>query len=194
LVQAGAHLDTEDGAQLSAFKLAPNFEMAAYIAQATGAAIITDHPIRWKEILLAMVSRNEKPALHLRGLTDKIKSTNFSLLPDCMQIQSWWLEARPQPHPPIFRDVFRYLGRIANNGTKPNVEDRLRARFKRAHQDYETAVRKSGAHSRTSRVNVVFPEGGIYDSTISRLLLMSSSEQHAPSVHKAFYFQPQVDQ
>ena len=193
VLQEGAHLDTDDVAQLSTFKLAPNFEMAAYIAQATGAAIITDHPIRWKEILLAMSFRSEKPRLHLRALTDKIKSTSFSLLPDCVQIQNWWIDGQPQPHPPVFREVLRYLSRIVDNGTKPNVEDRLRAKFERAHQAYETAVRKSGAFSRPTQMNVVFPEGGIYDSTISRLLLMSSSEHHASTVPMAFFVKPQKE-
>ncbi len=42
----------EGAARLNMAKLAPNFEMAMYLAQATGASIVTDSPARWQEILM----------------------------------------------------------------------------------------------------------------------------------------------
>ena len=38
------------GGQMNMFKLVPNFEMTMYLAQATGACIVTDSPFRWKEV------------------------------------------------------------------------------------------------------------------------------------------------
>jgi len=60
--------DDERGGHLSAMKLMPNFEMAMYLAQATGSCIVTDSAARWQEIRQtahrrARVSGIEVPAL-----------------------------------------------------------------------------------------------------------------------------------
>ena len=44
----------EKGGQMSMMKLAPNFEMAMYVAQATGSYIVTDSSFRWQEIRRAI--------------------------------------------------------------------------------------------------------------------------------------------
>lgn len=41
------HATPSGGGQLRMLKLAPNFEMAMYLAQVTGAAIVTDCALRW---------------------------------------------------------------------------------------------------------------------------------------------------
>ena len=40
----------EEGAQMNMMKLAPNFEMSMYVAQATGSCIVTDNLFRWQEL------------------------------------------------------------------------------------------------------------------------------------------------
>jgi hypothetical protein len=47
----------EKGGQFNMMKLAPNFEMTMYLAQATGASIVTDNRFRWMEITKAARSR-----------------------------------------------------------------------------------------------------------------------------------------
>lgn len=190
VLQAGAHLDGKDGGQFQTFKLAPNFEMAMYMAQATGAAIITDHPMRWKELLFTILMRNGDQANHLPGLANKIARSRFSFAQHNGEILEWWWKDRLQPHVPVFRDAYRYLGRVDSKGVKPNFEQRITAQFTRAHDAYETAIRKADLVRRETRIQCAFPKGGIYDSTISRLLLMSSSEHHVQSVPMAFFIDP----
>jgi len=189
VLQDGAFLDGEGGGQFSMFKLAPNFEMAMYVAQATGAAIITDHPMRWKEILFTILARGGSPVHHLSELAGAIEDSRFSIPQHYEEIFKWWLEERPLPHKEIFRNAFRYLGQVDTKGAKPNFEQRLRAQFGRAHHEYETAIRKADLLRREVRIQCAFPKGGIYDSTITRLLLMSSSEHHIHSVPMAFFLQ-----
>ena len=189
VLQEGACLDSgEEGAQLAAFKLAPNFEMAMYVAQATGAAIITDHPLRWKEILFTILMRDGDALHNLPGLAKAIGSTSFSMAQHYGEIFEWWLDKRPRPHVPILRDAYRYLSRVDARGVKPNFEQRLAVQFARAHMEYETAIAKADLMHQEARVQCAFPKGGIYDSTITRLLLMSSSEHHVQSVPMALYF------
>lgn len=185
VLQNGPHLS--DGGQFSSFKLAPNFEMAMYVAQATGAAIITDHPMRWKEILSSIVMRGGSTAHHVSELAATIGSSRFSIAQRFDEIFQWWLEERPQPHRPVWSNTYRYLRRVEATGTKPNIEKRLAAEFRRAHGKYEAAITKSEILCRKVLIQCAFPRSGIYDSTISRLLLMSSSEHHTQSVPMAFF-------
>ena len=48
VLQEGSLEGGKGGGQMNMFKLVPNFEMTMYLAQATGACIVTDSPFRWK--------------------------------------------------------------------------------------------------------------------------------------------------
>tara|TARA_R110001606_G_scaffold191092_1_gene339058 strand:+ start:1488 stop:3923 length:2436 start_codon:yes stop_codon:yes gene_type:complete len=194
VLQDGAELGSENGAQLSTFKLAPNFEMAMYIAQATGASIVTDHPARWQEILFTILMRGEHPDHHLPSLAHAIQCTDFSIPQHYADVFEYWASRHDRPHAAVFRDAFRYLGRIGNNGVKPNFEKSLRSRFERGHKNYQDYIDKADLIHTKVRIQTAFPENGIYESTITRLLLMSSSEHHLPSVPMAFYVKPQTPQ
>jgi hypothetical protein len=188
VLQDGALLDSGgEGGQLSMFKLAPNFEMAMFIAQATGAAIVTDHPLRWKEILFTILMRDGDAVHHLPSLARAIGLRQFSMAQHYGEIFEWWFHKQPQPHVPVLRDAYKYLSRIGARGVKPNVEQRLAARFARAHKEFESAIEEAGLIRRPTSIQCAFPKGGIYDSTITRLLLMSGSDHHVQNVPMAFY-------
>jgi hypothetical protein len=53
MLQDGS-LEGKEGGQMSMFKLAPDFEMTMYLAQAAGACIVTDSPYRWNELTRAI--------------------------------------------------------------------------------------------------------------------------------------------
>ena len=50
VLQEGSLEGGKGGGQMNMFKLVPNFEMTMYLAQATGACIVTDSPFRWTEV------------------------------------------------------------------------------------------------------------------------------------------------
>lgn len=77
-------------------------------------------------------------------------------------------------------------------GQKPNVEANLNSRFIKAHTPAQTVIKKAGVSVTNGRLTCVFPHGGIQDNTVNRLLLMSSSERHLPSVQMAFFIQKAV--
>jgi len=156
----------EVGGQFLTFKLAPNFEMSMYLAQATGAAIITDHPIRWKEFLYAIIARGGQAIHHLIDLADTIQKSRLSILQDPIEIRKWWLDEQPTPHSGVFEGPFRYLGKVDNKGIKQNFEQQLNARFGKAHHEYETVIRKTSLSPGETSIQCAFPNGGIYGSKL----------------------------
>ncbi len=88
------------------------------------------------------------------------------------------------------RDTYKYLTRYAERGAKPNVEQNLAARFARAHIGIEKHFGTKKIWANPGRIQCIFPAGGIQDNNVNRLLLMSSSEDHLPSIPMAFYMTP----
>ena len=53
VLQEGSLEGGKRGGQLTPFKMAPNFEITMYLAQATGSCIVTDSVFRWRELMVA---------------------------------------------------------------------------------------------------------------------------------------------
>ena len=62
----------EEGAQMTMMKLAPNFEMSMYVAQATGSCIVTDNSFRWQELSMAVYRPLRKTEIALPELARRI--------------------------------------------------------------------------------------------------------------------------
>jgi len=95
-------------------------------------------------------------------------------------------------YPALMRDTFKYLSKLGVHGPKPNLESNLAARFARAHTPAQAFIRKAQIPARETRISCVFPPRGVQDNTVNRLLLMSSSERHLPSVPMAFFIEGQA--
>jgi Protein of unknown function (DUF4238) len=74
VLQEGSYAGGEKGGQFNLMKLAPNFEMAMYLAQATGSCIVTDSAFRWREIKKAA----GEPYPGLAPLARDIESAEFA--------------------------------------------------------------------------------------------------------------------
>jgi hypothetical protein len=170
-------------------KLAPNFEMAMYLAQATGSCIITDSLIRWQEIKRAIQRRNREPTPDLSALAHSIQDVRFAFPQHAHHIMALAQDATFATYPALMRDVIKYLSRLSELGAKPNVEANLNARFARAHLLAQATIKKASIIARESRISCAFPAGGIQDNSVNRLLLMSSSERYLQSVPMAFFIE-----
>ena len=178
-----------EGGQMRLMQMAPNFEMAMYIAQATGATIVTDSAFRWQELLRAARPRAKAPPARLAHLAAKVADSEFLFPDDPDRIVGLARERTLAAYPALFGDVLRYLGKVAASGSKPNFEQGLAAQFARHHGEAQSSLRKRGEPGNVGRISCVFAPAGILDNTINRLLLMSSSEHHLPMVPAAFYIQ-----
>ncbi len=186
-LQGGIFGGGEEGGQMRLMQMAPNFEMAMYLAQATGASVVTDSAYRWQEILRAARPRAGAPPARLRELASRIADAEFLFPDDPDRIIGLARERSLADYPRLFGDAFRYLETLAERGPRPNFEQGLAARFARYHAMAQSALRSHGGPANVGRMSCVFAPTGIQDNTINRLLLMSSSEHHLPMVPTAFY-------
>jgi hypothetical protein len=182
----------EKGGQFNMMKLAPNFEMAMYLAQATGACIVTDSVFRWMEIKRAIRERAGAPYPNLATLARNIESSEFAFPQNVADIAAFAFDKTFAAYPALIRDIFKYLSNLSDRGPKPNREAQLTSRFAKAHSPVQTAIKKARIPAKEARISCVFPSGGIQDNTVNRLLLMSSSERHLPSVPMAFFIEGQA--
>jgi hypothetical protein len=176
----------EKGGQFNMMKLAPNFEMAMYLAQATGACIVTDSVFPWMVIKRAIRERAGAPYPNLATLARNIESSEFAFPQNVADIAAFAFDKTFAAYPALIRDIFKYLSNLSDRGPKPNREAQLTSRFAKAHAPVQTAIKKARIPAKEARISCVFPSGGIQDNTVNRLLLMSSSERHLPSVPMAF--------
>ncbi|WP_299346513.1 DUF4238 domain-containing protein [uncultured Maritalea sp.] len=175
------------GGQFDIIKLIPNFEMSMYLAQATGAQILTDSPFRWKELRAALNRRylSTTPALH--DLQTTIQATPF-----CFPLgdEAIWQFKTTQAFSNIasvFDGAFKYLQNRKTDERKPNFELQLAARFQRDKRGVDVALENASVPHALGKVTSIFRLGGFQDNTVNRLLLMSSSEHHLQSVPMATF-------
>lgn len=182
----------EAGGQLTMMRLSPNFEMVMYLAQATGACIVTDAPQRWRELLEALARRGTAPNAGLTDLVRAIAKTPFAFVQDPHDVAAFALDGTFASYASAFGDITAYLHKLETQSRRPNYEAQLLARFGRA----EAAQRQAavlGVQTRQGRMLVALPTPGIRDNTVNRLLLMSSAEHHWSSVPMAVFVRPAED-
>ncbi|WP_377799781.1 DUF4238 domain-containing protein [Bosea eneae] len=182
-------LEGKEGGQMSMFKLAPNFEMTMYLAQATGACIVTDSPFRWSEVKRAIRRWVITETPGLAKFSKEMKAAKFAFPQNVTDVVDHALRTTCGGYPDLFRDLFGYLSHLEERGAKPNREAQLAGRFPKIHAGSQAAIKKSGVVTKEGRISCFLPPGGIQDNTINRLLLMSSSERHLSSVPIAFFIE-----
>jgi len=192
VLQEGSFVSGEKGGLLNLVKLAPNFEMAMYLAQATGACIVTDSFFRWTEIKKASGKLAGRPYPDLATLARDIESSEFAFPQNVEDIGALAFDKTFAAYPALIRDIFKYLSNLSDRGPKPNREAQLISRFAKTHAPAQAAIKKARIPAKEARISCVFPSGGIQDNTVNRLLLMSSSERHLPSVPMAFFIEERV--
>lgn len=174
-----------DGGQFEVMKMAPNFEMAMYLAQATGAQILTDSPFRWKELKLALARRQLNSTPALIELQREIASTSVEFPVGCEAILRVFDDPAFRGTESVFRSAFSYTSTRTVENLKPNFEAQLAARFRRVRGSIRSLIARAKVPTVAARLTTAFCFGGFQDNTVNRLLLMSSSEQHLHCVPMA---------
>ena len=174
---------------MNMYKLAPNFEMTLYLAQASGASIVTDSPFRWKEVQTAIRRRAKAATPGLAPLVTAIEQGKFAFPQKVTDVVQCALDNTCAGYSNLFRDLFKYLVNLEERGAKPNREAQFIRRFAKTHAEAQGEIEKSGMSVKKGRVSCMLPPGGIQDNTVSRLLLMSSSDRHLSSIPMAFFIE-----
>jgi hypothetical protein len=188
VLQEGSLEGGKSGGQLTPFKMAPNFEITMYLAQATGACIVTDTVFRWRE-LNAAAGHGIRGASPLAQLQTSMERAKFVFPSDAQGIVALAERGIFKGYTALMRKIFKSLSSNSAKGPKPNFEASLNAEFQRIQASVVAAAKKSGAQLSEARISCLYPAGGIQDNTVNRLLLMSSSEQHLASAPMALFVQ-----
>jgi len=189
VLQEGSLEGGEGGGQMSMFKLAPNFEMTMYLAQATGSCIVTDSPFRWSEVQGAIRRRYKAATPGLAPLVTDIERSKFAFPQSATDVVAAALSKTGAGYPDVFRHLFKYLSNLEERGAKPNREAQFVGRFAKAHAAAQADFRKSRVPLKDGRISCVLPPGGMQDNGVNRLLLMSSSDRHLSNVPMAFFIE-----
>ncbi|CAH0340491.1 DUF4238 domain-containing protein [Rhizobium sp. CECT 9324] len=175
------------GGQLELMKMAPNFEMSMYLAQATGAQILTDSPFRWRELQGALNRRHLGVAPALEELRTTIGSSPIRFPLGFSPLAQLKSGGAFDGVSSVFSSAYRYLHKTRPGAAKPNFEAHLVTRFERGKRLADAAIESVKIPHMLGKVSSIFRLGGLQDNTINRLLLMSSSEHHLQSVPMATY-------
>lgn len=152
VLQEGSYAGGEKGGQFNLMKLAPNFEIAMYLAQATGSCIVTDSAFRWREIKKAA----GKPYPGLAPLARDIESAKFAFPQNSEDVGAFAFGKTFAAYPALFRDICKYLPRLDERGPKPNREAQLIGRFGKVHAAAQAAIKKARVPAKEARISCSF--------------------------------------
>ncbi len=175
--------------QFQILSMAPNFELAMYLAQATGSVIVTHSNFRWRELKLA-----RQNAAHLDGVAQILESDigNFahrltadpnasfhqrldgSFAHARTALRRFVLAARP------------VVGRIGDQNAQELVTE-LDIGFRKAAEE----AHPSSELSFDSTIDWLLPRDGLVHNNVQRLLLMSGNDNHLDRVSMALRLVPQ---
>jgi len=192
VLQDGTLDGGKDGGQFDVLKLAPNFEMTLYLAQATGSVIITDDQFRWAEILRTVSRRRDgQPAVP--AFANRLAASTFRFPQWANDVEDLASKDTLRAYPTLIGSLCKYQSKIGTTGRKPNVEASIAARFSRVHEEAQKSIQKAQIPTKTAQIVCQAPVGGIQDNTINRLLLMSSAERYLSNVPMAFFIQEKAE-
>ena len=106
----------EKGGQFNLMKLAPNFEMAMYLAQATGSCIVTDSPFRWGEVRRAIRRQTGGPLPVSPPSRVTSSAPRLRSLQDVADVAALASNKTFAVYPALMRDVFKYLSNLGDRG------------------------------------------------------------------------------
>jgi hypothetical protein len=180
LLQDDAICGTERG-QVIVSNMSPNFEMSLFIAQATGALLITDNRTRWEEITRAQNRTNGVINYPWNDLTNFIKGKEQVLSADERENFALRRSGKLQGLRSAMRHIYNAVTTTALNA---GTVDRLKQRFEMACSGNFTKTGET-ENSFKASFECLIPEGGIVHNNVQRLLLSSEVQHHTNSVPMA---------
>ena len=177
------------GGQLMMSSLSPNFEMALFMAQITGSAILTDSETRWDEFVRSQSASDGKISYLMKSLTDIINDNKYILSADPDLNFDQAVGAKFGVLRKLFHEV---LIHTKEKRSEPSVS--LLEKYK---SDFETGMKNTGEAYNTqeqslfkARLKFLIPQGGFAHNNVQRLLIKSGSSGHLNNVPMSIFLEP----
>lgn len=189
---------TKNGGQLAMMNLSPNFELAFFIAQATGSFLFTDNQHRWMEIMHAYKQDDEAGAHNWEPLTSNINRLNYTLYENPFYTFKLRRLGKLGKIRKAFRNIYSAIQTETDLSKIEMLTDQLKQEFTEAH---EISVRELGISKRTDKDNIndmseynfncnfncVIPLGGFRANNVQRILLSYGNTNYLKSVPMAIF-------
>lgn len=175
----------DQGGQLLAFQMAPNFEMSLFVAQISGAFLLTDSLYRWEEIRNSQSKQDGIVVYHWDDLSRLVN--NFEYRINANPEESFRL--RVEGNFGNIRKTFRCMySAIQDNKDIPNANsiERLKNEFI---VGYATSKKddNKGKYCFSGKFTCLIPQGGFVHNNVQRMLLTCGSKNHLNSVPMAIF-------
>lgn len=176
------------GAQLMMSSMAPNLEMSLYIAQATGAAILTDSMTRWEEIKSVQIKDNGNVSYPFSSISDFIGDKIFTFSADSKQLFDNGVTSTYGNIRKLFRELL--------NKSKQDIDSLDEVFVNRCIDDFQKAfdsimkvIDAQDEKLYRGKINIIIPRNGFAHNNAQRLLLMSGSQGHLNNVSMSIFIE-----
>lgn len=184
-----------NGGQINMNSMAPNFEMALFLAQITGAVLLTDSPTRWEEFNNAQAPQGILTQTSWTGLIAKIEEMNFPFNYELEAICTLWRENRFGKMRKAWQNLYDvvYQGNavdpqaVAKNLQKELFEACEIAKHEMLNLKNSDPHLNFDKYSFNATFTCIIPSGGIANTNVLRFLLTSGLEEYAKNVPIAIF-------
>lgn len=169
-------MDSGEGGQFTQFRMGPNYEMALFVAQVTGSVLVTDSGSRWRELVTSQHRNQGIINYPWNQVLDKLSS-----IPIDHQFLKTFQKSQHQFS--ATRDFIKSVDLMVLNN------DRNAARLAILADQAKNIVGQLGRTTeqiKTSTLEVLCPEGGLYDGYVQRLLARSSCTKYDHQVRSIY--------
>lgn len=169
-------INSGEGGQFIQFRMGPNYEMALFVAQVTGSVLVTDSGSRWRELVTSQ-HRNQ-------GIIDypwsQVLDKLISIPIDYQFLKTF---QKSQDQCSAARNFMKSADLMVLNN------DRDAAKLTMMADQVKNIIGLIGQATdqiATSALEILCPEGGLYDAHVQRLLARSSCTKYDHQVRSIY--------
>ena len=178
-----------NGGQLMMCSLAPNFEMALFLAQVTGSIIFTDSETRFGELKSAQFKEGNCISYPLAEISDFIQTLQFAYSANPLISYQNSINWSFGSFRKWLRDLLVSIQK--NKFTSDGVFiERLKATASAAHEEFQRSTDANDHLGFSAKMGLLMPKGGFVHNNVQRLLLKTGSEHHSDAVPMAAFVEP----
>jgi uncharacterized protein YchJ len=185
-----------NGGQVTTMNMAPGFEIALFLAQATGAIVFTDSPTRWKELVQAQHQEGLAVSTKWTELINYIRDMDFPFNIDVDTIISLWRDGKlgkmRNVWSNIYSSIFSY-DLSDKNGVMKQLKMEIASACEAAHKEMSSAKPSNFSeddfekYTFNARLDCIIPSGGIENNNVLRLLVTCGVNNYLKSVPMAIF-------
>ena len=184
-----------NGGQVDLNSMAPNFEMALFLAQITGAILLTDSPTRLEEFANAQNPDGILTESLWKVLTQNIRKIEFPFNYEPAAVLELWREGKFGKMRQVWQTLYDFIfksGEVEIATATALLNKELLQATEEARKEMDGLMDSnpeinSAKYGFTTNFQLLIPNEGIGNKRVLRLLLTSGLEEYAKNVPMAVF-------